>query len=303
LSGGNDNDDLYGENGNDVLWGAFWDSPLETGNPNDSLQGGSGSDTLYGGIGDDTLLGAVLGTYSYQDGLNFLHGEAGADKLYGGVWGSTDYLMDEQPSEDARVIFGNSRSTSFDGTSYPTKDWSADDIQRLDHALAVLHREARGTKLLKLASGGNMSFERFGGTGRGWNDGRRIALTDAQFGGSDNWLLGYVLHEIGHNWNGPQIGATRWNDFLAQSGWQPHNNGGGSLFPPAGYVTNGDGTWDYRANAAFASNYAKGHPNDDFAESFSAYFMMRAGWGFYNGAGASAIPAKIALIDQWVRSL
>jgi Ca2+-binding RTX toxin-like protein len=336
-------DHLYGGPEDDVLYGANGDDKLFGEDGNDFLVGERGSDHLYGGIGDDMLFGAQLGTYNYLDGFNYLHGEWGADNLYGGnggdelhggtendglfggggtnhvwggtgadrfldwVWGSVDYRRDEQPAEDARVVFGNGRSTTFSGASYPTKDWTADDIQRLDAALAVLHREARGTKLLKLASGGNLAFERYGGTGRGWNDGRRIALTDAQFTGGDNWLWGYVLHEVGHNWNGSQIGEARWNDFLSKSGWRPHNNGGGSLFPPPGYIAAGD--WDYRANAAFASNYAKGSPNEDFAESFSAYFALRAGWTFYNDdngaapSGAAAIPDKIGVIAGWVASL
>jgi hypothetical protein len=94
---------------------------------------------------------------------------------------------------------------------------------------------------------------------------------------------------------------VRWNNFLAQSGWTTVNPNS-SAFTRAG-------DWWYRTDAAFASEYAKGSPNEDFAESFAAYFTQRAGWPFYNNDrpdvvdGADAIPDKIQIIAQWVASL
>lgn len=60
--------------------------------------------------------------------------------------------------------------------------------------------------------------------------------------------------------------------------------------------TNADGT----RNSAFASDYAKTHPLDDFAETIAAYFLQKAGLPWYqstDGSGASAIAQKTRLLD------
>ena len=74
---------------------------------------------------------------------------------------------------------------------------------------------------------------------------------------------------------------------------------------PADYNDYYGQTWWYLTNSGFASSYAKTHPLEDFAESFAACFLQRAGKGWYwsDGVGAKAIPAKINLINTWVTSL
>ena len=66
----------------------------------------------------------------------------------------------------------------------------------------------------------------------------------------------------------------------------------------------GNGNWWYRTAAGYASEYAKTNPNEDFAESFAAFFTQRAGWTFYNNQpGAAAIPVKMAIFSNWVARL
>ena len=70
-SGGDGNDQLFGQAGNDILFGEAGNDQLSGGDGNDSLDGGDGDDTLDGGDGDDFLSGGV--------GADVLTGGAGAD--------------------------------------------------------------------------------------------------------------------------------------------------------------------------------------------------------------------------------
>ncbi|OFX10325.1 MAG: hypothetical protein A3G22_00005, partial [Alphaproteobacteria bacterium RIFCSPLOWO2_12_FULL_40_11] len=55
LSGGENNDILFGTNGEDILFGDAGDDKIYGGDGNDELWGGKGSDELYGEGGDDIL--------------------------------------------------------------------------------------------------------------------------------------------------------------------------------------------------------------------------------------------------------
>ena len=281
------NDRLYGEDGDDRLDASdYGNNYLNGGAGNDYLHGWGGNDTLYGGAGADSLYGG-----DGKDGLfggtgwDYLQGDGGADRF---LSTGEDAIADNNP-EDAVVSFVNGSDVNDGTTTYPGQAWTDADIERLDSALAVLHREARDTVLLKTASGGTLTFVRQGSNNRGYNDGS-VHLTDMQFNNGDNWLRGYVLHEVGHNWQGGAGG--NWATFQVYSGWttaDPHSTA---------YTHSGD--WWYLTSSDFASNYAKTNPGEDYAESFSAYFMQRAGWSYYNGIGADAIPGKMAFFQAWV---
>jgi hypothetical protein len=333
IEGGAGNDSLYGGDGADSMAGQEDNDYLKADAGNDTLRGNDGIDSLYGGPDNDTLYGDSEVNRPI-DALNFLNGEEGDDNLYGGnggdylyggagkdglfggagsnvlagqgdadrflVWpGESQYpVTDEDPVVDAVVRFvTGSADTDADGVARPAKAWTAAEIISTDSALAILHRSARNTRLLENGAGGDMTIARHGGNGRGSNNGI-MHLTDNQVLGGANWYRGYLLHEVGHYWNGNQLGGNRWNDFLAQSKWTmtaPSNSGYTKV-----------GSWWYQTNSAFASNYAKNHPNEDFCESFAAYFLQRAGLPWYSskdGTGAAAIPGKINVIDAWVRSL
>ena len=193
-----------------------------------------------------------------------------------------DVIVDNNP-EDAVVSFVNGGQA-----------WTDADIERVDSALAVLHRETRDTVLLKTAGRGMvpplpLTFVRQGGNDRGYNDGS-VHLTNQQFNNGDNWLRGYVLHEVGHNWESGAGG--NWATFQGYSGW--------TTADPHSTAYTHSGGWWYLTSSGFASDYAKTDPQEDYAESFSAYFMQRAGWSYYNGPGAGAIPGKMAFFQAWV---
>jgi hypothetical protein len=55
----------------------------------------------------------------------------------------------------------------------------------------------------------------------------------------------------------------------------------------------------YLTNSGFVSSYARTNEKEDFAESFSAYFLSRAQWPYNNGAGATGAPAKMLVFADW----
>ncbi len=300
IRGGSGDDKLTGGIGHDTLFGNYGDDELLGGSGNDNLYGGGNNDRLDGGIGDDGLFAG--------HGIDTVTGGSGDDRFlswrtHQNIWGSydPDTLVDLS-ANDARINFNNgiTKTISLEQgpeTTYTGKNWTQSDIERLDVALAALHNEAGNAKLLKTASGGEITFERFAGNLRGYNSGGWITLSDKQFINGDDYLRNYVVHEIGHNWDNEN---PNWNAFLGISYWAAGSNPDWRKYSKA----TGGSSWYYLVQSEFAGTYAKNSPYDDFSESFAAYFADQAGWGWYaSGAGAADIPKKITLIDNWVKSL
>ncbi|MCU7923332.1 MAG: hypothetical protein KZQ88_11635 [Candidatus Thiodiazotropha sp. (ex Dulcina madagascariensis)] len=110
LSGGGDDDRLYGGAGKDTLNGGDGDDYLEGNAGIDKLDGGDGNDELRGGAGDD---GGNDGGLSGGVGSDALYGEAGNDTLDGGtgrdllVGGlGQDHLLG---GEGIDILFGDHR--------------------------------------------------------------------------------------------------------------------------------------------------------------------------------------------------
>jgi Ca2+-binding RTX toxin-like protein len=330
LSGGAGNDVLTDGSGEDLHYGGDGDDSLDGGSDNDELQGGDGNDALRGGSGDDRLFGQGGHDNLYAgSGDDYLSGSSGDDGLFGGsgddtVWGGTGDdrvlswknatglfgikydpdALNDLSGNDAKINLedGVEKTIPLEGEDevYETKSWTHDDVERLDAALAVLHRVVGNTTLLKTNWGWEITFARYGGRARGYNSGGHITLTDKQFepsNGSENYLRAYVLHEVGHNWDDEN---PFWQEFLDLSDWTSSDPNDDDFEKAEHY------NWWYRKSADFAKGYAKNSPYDDFAESFAAYFMDQAGWvgGYFSASGgAAAIPDKIELIDNWVISL
>jgi hypothetical protein len=233
--------------------------------------------------------------------------------------------------EDAVLTFHNSTS----------KAWTSDEIERVDKAFAILHQATGNTALLKMRGGDSLDFTRVAkissdtatstilGENRGYG---RISLTDAGLSGHETKQVGTVLHEIGHNWDDEN---PNWSKFLEKSGWTQSNPdpegrwadraqrwwGGdaasvaleeaashGVNDPPYRRIDRYNSTWWYKASTPFVSSYARTHPSDDFAESFAAYFIQKAGrnWADYRsegGRGAADIPDKAGFIEALVKGL
>jgi hypothetical protein len=274
--------------------------------------GENGRDRLYGDAGNDGLFGGT------GDGRDTMTGGSGSDRfLSAATKGSGQTYTREDVTTDAAngidvaptFVHGYNYTKTFSPTetdTFTAKYWTDADILRADDVLALLHKEGNGSKLLTRGGVGNIIIVRHGSTYRGFNEGGWIHMTDAidQFGGSDNDLHGYLLHEIGHNWQGDKFkasGVNFWNQFIGTSGWTPVDPN-----DPVSYnvsTNEGRGNRWYLKSATFASDYARTNENEDFAESFAAYFSARARWPFYNGPGANAIPAKMILFLDWAAKI
>ncbi|MFO0841536.1 MAG: calcium-binding protein [Gemmataceae bacterium] len=314
LDGQQDNDTVYGGRGNDTLFGLGGDDFLDGQQDNDTIFGGEGNDTLFGLGGNDKLYG--------EAGSDRLDGGEGNDGLFGGIgWtdvliggGGADRLLQfarednlvdlDRGAGDAVITFTNGTARPSEGVMWSSASWTDAEIQQVDRAFAVLHERTGNTRLLKTAARGDLTFERLGSPANassvgGWNEGTNIVLINASFS-NPNYLVETVFHEIGHNWDDTgENGAI--GDFRGLSGWQRHDNGGGSRFPPDGYRLSGDGQWDYRANAAFPRDYGRKSPLEDFADSFAAYFMRRA--GLPAEANPANAPAKVTWVDNFLNTV
>jgi hypothetical protein len=205
--------------------------------------------------------------------------------------------------EDAVLTFKNDASRA----------WTDVEIERVDKAFAILHEATGNTDLLKLKGGGGLTFQRIANhpsdtetskIGGDNNSNGLIRLTDAGLSGPETGQVGVVLHEIGHNWDNEN---PHWEEFKQKSGWTRADP---NAPVPAGYtrIDRYNEIWWYKTDAKFVSWYAKTHPLDDFAESFAAYFLQKAGRSWSDmrpedGPGAAAIPDKIAVIETWVKGL
>src|SRR5262245_27597503 len=89
--------------------------------------GGAGDDTLRGGGGNDGLFGGT--------GTDELYGRGGADRFL--RMSGTNPVKDKA-DEDAVLVFRPGAQDSFRPGD---KAWTADEIERLDAAFSVLHRE------------------------------------------------------------------------------------------------------------------------------------------------------------------
>ena len=127
LTGGDGDDNLYGDDGANTLSGGMGDDTLSGGDGADTLEGGNGADTLSGGRGDDNLSGGdgadTLSGGSNDDiltggdGDDTLDGGAGSDTLTGGD-GADKFVLTKSAD-------GSDTVTDFtDGTDKIQYDWT-----------------------------------------------------------------------------------------------------------------------------------------------------------------------------------
>jgi hypothetical protein len=292
--GGAGNDQLYGGSGDDQLYGGDGNDILDGGAGNDQLYGNAGDDILYGQAGNDALCGG--------QGFNIDIGGAGADRF---LVASNDLLLDKT-SIDARINF-----VGFVGTEDMAPDkvigthatWSDTDIQAVDFALGVIEQRVGNTSLLKMPDGTPLTFRRQGYDSDpnslllGWNtlDGK-ITLLDYAFTDID-WLHRSVYHEIGHNWEDPSDNKY-WNTFTGLSGWTyAPTSPNPTLFTQAAET---DTDWWFKKGTAFARDYGRTNPWEDWATSVEAYFSQT--YTHEMEAGADLAPAKVNVVNQFLNS-
>ena len=333
LHGGENNDTLYGSTGNDWLYGDAGQDVLYGGEHIDTLKGGSGDDLLYGGQGvdylygeqhDDIMFGGSGGDFLYggtgHDQLlggadsDWLEGNPGNDGLFGGsetdmllgggdmdryLYEVEDWMIGYSNDTDVKIVFQDTTETTtitYDGTDhvYTAASWSDEDVQVIDEAFAVLQKKQGNNTLLRLSDGSEMTYLRLGATTSnfsGWNSDGVIKLSDKTFSDGDNWTHQTIYHEVGHNW---ETTNPDWDGFKDLSGWTETDKSA-----DANFVLSTNGDWYHETAATFARDYGKTNPKEDFATSFSAYFMDESG-ETYSGDGATNIPDKIDFIDDFL---
>jgi hypothetical protein len=97
---------------------------------------------------------------------------------------------------------------------------------------------------------------------------------------------------MGHNWD-TEYNAGAWEQV---SGWIRFNVFGDDDYEQG---LDASGVWWHLKSAQFVSNYAETNPNEDFAESFAAFFMDRAGFS----SGYATVAAKNTFMQNMVDSM
>lgn len=310
LYGGDDNDQLYGGGGTDILYG---------GNGQDGLFGGAGNDSLHGGEGADRFIQMVRLEDMEATRPNWYE----FWKLPGNR--IADQSVDVSP-EDVRVYFRDSESTTTiqnrrGPASFAAAQWTDEEVLVVDQALGVMAERTGNNALLRTTAGEELSFTRHGtrlnpyASGDqilGWNSGGgRISITDDGLT-TEAEARATIYHEVAHNFD-DESSAT--SPFRIASGWRVYVDPTLILSSPflkhkqgivnrwantQGYTRSADGKWMYRSGSAFAREYGKENPNEDFASSFEAYFQKFGGDGSFF---ANRIPDKIAVLDRFFDSL
>ena len=282
---------LHGMEGDDVLFGGAGDDTLYGGEDNDQLFGGGGKNYLYGGLGDDGL---------YVSGPGEFFGEAGKDRF---LWHDGD-IADFSAKEDVKIVFEDvSKQTVKTVGTFSAKSWTEKEVQLVDEALAKLQEYTENNILLRNADGTEMILKRIGTPGapstsqaKGYNMNTYQEYTDACFLQSDNGVHKTVFHEIGHNWENEN---DKWDEFKAISGWTKDL----TKSEDASYTLSGDDNWYYLNSAMFARSYGAENPKEDFASSFSAYFMDYANEVYPYSPGLAAIPKKEDFMEEFLDGL
>ena len=102
LTGGEEEDFIYGFAGNDIIDGNLGDDQIYGGSGNDSLEGNGGNDFIYGDEGNDTILGGEGNdTLDGRNGDDFVYGNQGNDIIYGD---SGNDILDGR--EDNDTVYG-----------------------------------------------------------------------------------------------------------------------------------------------------------------------------------------------------
>ena len=291
---------IKGEGGSDTITGTENDDILFGGNGMDYLYGGEGDDQLLGGEGKDELYG--------QNGNDGMFGGGGIDFLIGGkgmdryLYQTEDVLVDFMNSDDVKIKFEDTTSSttiSVNGKDcvYQAAAWSDEEVQVVDEAFAALQKKLGNNSLLKKSDGSELTFQRLGASSAkptGFNTSGVVKITENALKGSASYTHKVVFHEIGHNWDGEN---PDWDDFKDLSGWTTSDK---SADPD--YVVSRDGNWYHKKSATFARSYGKTNPKEDFATSFSSYFMDYCGEPYLENSAVN-IPDKWDFIDDFLDDL
>ncbi len=328
--GNGGSDFLFGDEGADTIWGdqefrglLDGDDTIEGGAGNDTIYGGGLDDKIYGGADNDNLYGDFVGDNLFDgrdqifggSGIDNLFGGGGNDLLFGGAFGDRDNLVGGA-GDDLFLVMGtedvandfrpNSEDARIRLTADGTQVWTDSQVLQIIPGLSFFMSQTGNTRLLKLSNQKEFEIQRVKDLGTirklqidaDNNDLGRIRMADASFA-SGKMPDAILVHEIAHNWDSE---STFWSQWQTLSGWRIHDNRGGSLFPPYGYVLSQDEIWEYKtsANNSIFRDYGKSNPFEDWTTSWEAFYANKNG----NLAKADQIRlgSKLSLIEQFVAS-
>ena len=314
ITGNGRDNRLLGMAGDDQLLGLGGD---------DFLSGGLGADSLIGGAGIDALFGGA--------GIDSLFGEEGSDRFlqqqHVGA-GPEDVVKDASPLDAVLLFIDTDGGAAHASGEWSKASWSESEITEVDRSLSELHHRTGTPALLQKGkfAGDPLTFiswvdDVFVRVGHNYKaptvavgayntyDLSEMVFPDAAFGGTAEWRLQVIQHEIGHNYGDDAkldgifgAGSGKFAEFLALSGWKKASG----PVTPAGYVqAMQDGKpngWIYLATATFASDYGRGVPGDDFATSFESGI---ARWASRTWVASNPVdvPDKWAFIDAMIAKL
>lgn len=175
--------------------------------------------------------------------------------------------LSEDPQATAlRVFFEATHGVRLESRDKP---WAPDEIKLVDQVLALLPEvfvsQNPNLKALIRESEYDGDYEHAPGFGmyresagpKGKKD--YLVVYDKGLYGSDGQLdarlaANTLIHEISHSLDDEQPGF--YQEWLNLSGWFQEN-----------------GTWIATRDLGFVNSYSRGHPKEDFAESFTLYVM------------------------------
>jgi Ca2+-binding RTX toxin-like protein len=320
----NDVETVFGGSGNDVITGSASANSLKGNGGNDAIRGSGGNDILDGGTGNDDLYGGSgSDRLNGGDGIDGLFGDSGTDSLQGNA-GSDRFLQTfatgatvgvdsivDAAGEDAICSFRNSSQQTlvFAGQvgsyTFAAGFWSDSEIENIDLSLGLMQRATGNDNLLERNDGSALNYSRAGAqiasdggyfSAAAWNSGGNITFADGSFSSGDSFVREVVLHETGHNWD-EEFDAAGWR---SRSGWTQVDQRSNPNYVQG---LDASGTWWHLSSAQFVSGYAQTNPNEDFAETFAAYFANRAGWVEMYGTTITLMPGKYQFMSEMVTAL
>jgi len=226
--------------------------------------------------------------------------------------------INNKTTEDVEVFFENDENVRQSGVDYTDEAWGYDDLIEVDEALKQLVDRTQNNTLLRTKHGNELTFLRVGspldpnsnvagwsleGSGKIWLNNLvfgewNTGTSDTDFEASnhresfDDHVHNIVLHEIGHKWSDEN---PDWGEWKNISGW---------------HQWLGFGAWihDDSDDIPWASDYAKESPEEDFAETFAAYFAFENGETFRSGDPSAVespdeLGEKYDHIDNWLDTI
>jgi hypothetical protein len=336
-TGGQGNDTLYGGGGNDKL---------EGGEGNDILYGGPGNDSLYGGAGPDLFLvragtNPVKDLETKDAEVTFRSGKTDTGNPNGGTKDWTDAEIESVGNALGILLHATNNTTllkrsdgaklTFERTGKTPENNSGGNLNGLIDLTNRTFDENKVVRVVLHEIGHNWDLP--GGPSvtafqalSGWKEatpGTRLTLVRPE--GSNN-VSEVIVHgpgdarrtfiangRGGFNAQGDSTVAVdnRTLDLLPTRDFRLTESivvDGVTMTQLTYFKPNGEfaESWQYKPNAAFGSIYARTHPDEDFAESFAAYFLrdVAGNWIPTPEEGSVAVPtAKNDLFRAWIATL